>query len=149
MHISEICTRQVVDILPETSIREAAHRMRILHVGCLVVVEPPDGERVPIGILTDRDIVVSVVSPGIDADVLTVGDVMSQPLVTCGEHEDLFDALKRMRETGIRRLPVLDALGGLCGLLSADDVVSALSWHLRELSSALTSEQVREMAERV
>ena len=149
MHIDEVCTRDVVDIAPDISIREAAHRMRRLHVGSLVVVERASGERTPVGILTDCDIVVSVVSPGIDADVLTVGDVMSRPVVTCAKTDDLFDALKRMRETGIRRLPVLDASGELCGLLSTDDVVSALSWHLRELSRALTSEQVREMARRV
>lgn len=149
MRINEVCTREVVDISPETSIREAAHRMRKRHVGCLVVVEHRDGIVVPMGMLTDRDIVVSVVSPGIDADVLTVSDVMSSPVVTCLETEDLFDGLMRMRQIGVRRLPVLDASGSVCGLLSADDVVSALSWHLRELSSALATEQVREMAQRV
>lgn len=149
MRINEVCTREVVDISPETSIREAAHRMRKNHVGCLVVVAYRDGASVPVGVLTDRDIVISVVSPGIDADVLTVGDVMSAPVVTCLETEGLFDGLMRMRQIGVRRLPVLDAAGGICGLLSADDVISALSWHLRELSSALTTEQVREMAQRV
>lgn len=149
MRIDEVCTGEVVDIPPEASIREAAHRMRVKHVGCLVVVDRPDGEGVPVGMLTDRDIVVSVVSPGIDADVLTVGDVMSRPVTTCGENDDLFEALERMRETGVRRLPVVNAAGGVVGLLSADDVVSALGWHLRELSRALTTEQVREMAQRV
>lgn len=149
MRIDGICTGDVVDISANASIREAAHRMRVSHVGCLVVVDRPNGERLPIGMLTDRDIVVSVVSPGIDADVLTVGDVMSRPVTTCSERDDLFEALERMRETGVRRLPVINGAGGLVGLLSADDVVAALGWHLRELSRALTTEQVREMAERV
>lgn len=149
MRIDDICTGDVVDISPESSVREAAHRMRAAHVGSLVVVNRNARGRIPIGMLTDRDIVVSVVSPGIDPDVLTVGDVMTHPVVSCTVDEDLFAALERMRQAGVRRLPVLDALGDLSGLLSADDVVSALGWHLRELSRAMTTEQVREMAQRV
>lgn len=149
MRIDAICTGEVIDISPESSIREAAHQMRAAHVGSLVVVDRNAGGRIPIGMLTDRDIVVSVVSPGIDPDVLTVGDVMARPVVSCSEEEDLFAALERMRQAGVRRLPVVDAIGDLRGLLSTDDVVAALGWHLRELSRAMTTEQVREMAQRV
>lgn len=149
MRIEEVCTHEVVDISPEASIRDAADLMRHRHVGCLVVVEQPNGERVPVGVLTDRDIVVSVVSPGIDPDILTVGDVMTHPVITCGIQEDLFEALERMRNAGVRRLPVVDRRGAAAGVLSADDVVSALGWHLSELSHALTTGQVREMVQRV
>ncbi|MDZ4348465.1 MAG: CBS domain-containing protein [Xanthomonadaceae bacterium] len=149
MRTLDICTQDVVSIGPDASIHQAAQLMRTRHVGCLVVTEGSNGERVPIGILTDRDIVIGVVAPDIDIDVLTVGDVMSSPVTCCNGEGELFDALERMREAGIRRLPVVNELGGLIGLLSSDDAVAALGWHLHELTSALTSEQVREMTERV
>lgn len=148
MRIDEICTHDVVEVTPEASIHEAASLMRSRHVGCLVVTDRSGGECIPVGMLTDRDIVVAVVAPDIDAEVLTVGDVMTTPVIVCGAGEDLFEALERMRNAGVRRLPVVDGNGALAGLLSADDVIAALGWHLRELSRALTSEQLREMAQR-
>jgi len=140
MRIEEICNQNVIAIGAEASIHEAARLMRTRHVGCLVVTNDDDGERVPVGMITDRDI---------DAGVLTVGDVMTRPVVVCGLREELFEALERMRGAGVRRLPVVDGHGTLAGLLSVDDIISALGWHLQELSRALTSEQMREMSERV
>jgi CBS domain-containing protein len=145
MRIADICTTQVAHIGPDASVREAAETMRKRHVGSLVVIEQPDGERVPIGIITDRDIVVAVVAANVDADTLFVADVMTRHLATCNEDQELFDAIGVMRLRGVRRLPVLDAKGGLAGLLSADDIYGALGSHLRELGHALTREQVREM----
>jgi CBS domain-containing protein len=148
MRISEICTRNVVHIGATASVREAAQTMRKNHVGALVVIDQPNGERIPIGVITDRDIVVSVVAPGVDPQALTVGDVMSRPPATCGEEQDIFDAIQTMRARGVRRLPVLNAMGGLAGMLSTDDIHGALSMHSGELSHALTHEHVHEMLAR-
>lgn len=148
MRISDICTRNVVHISAIASVREAAESMRKNHVGALIVIDQPNGERIPIGVITDRDIVVTVVAPGVDPQSLTVGDVMSRPPVTCGEDEEIFDAIHTMRDRGVRRLPVLNAKGGLAGVLSTDDIYGALSTHAGELSHALTREQVREMQSR-
>ena len=145
MNISDICTRSVIHIEADQSIEAAAELMRKRHVGSLVVVDKPDGERTPVGILTDRDIVLAVIAPGIEARSLTVGDVMSRQLATCSEADDLFDAIATMRRHGVRRLPVLNRNGGLAGMVSADDIYGALGVHLQELSQALTREQVREM----
>lgn len=145
MRVADICTRTVVHIGSNASLREAAQAMRKHHVGALVVVDQPNGERMPVGMITDRDIVVSVVAAGVDADKLTVGDAMSSPPATCGENQDLFDAIETMRTHGVRRLPVLNAEGGLAGMLATDDIYGALSTHMGELSHALTREQVREM----
>jgi CBS domain-containing protein len=84
----------------------------------------------------------------VDPQAVTVGDVMSRNPATCGEDEELFDAIQTMRERGVRRLPVLNAKGGLVGMLAADDVNGALSSHMVELSHALTREQVKEMQSR-
>jgi CBS domain-containing protein len=145
MRITDICTRDVVHIGPTASVRDAAELMRNRHVGSLVVVEQPNGECFPIGMLTDRDITVGVVSMGADAANLTVADLMSRALVSCAEQDDLFAAIQSMRRHGVRRLPVLDGNGALCGLVSADDIVSAIGWHLADLSAALRAEQVHEM----
>ena len=145
MRAAEICTHNVVYIAAHASIRDAALSMRSHHVGALVVADQPNGERVPIGILTDRDIAVAVVAAGIDPDHLTVEDVMSRDVATCTESEDLFDIVGTMFARGVRRLPVLNDKGGLAGMISADDLYGALCTHLRMLSQALAREQVREM----
>ena len=148
MRVSDICSRHVFHIAPSASIREAAEKMRKCHVGALVVVHQPNGERVPIGIITDRDIVVSVVAPGIDAQTLTVGDAMSAQPTSCGEDDDLLVAIAKMRTRGVRRLPVLNAKGGLAGMVTSDDIYGGLTREMNDLSSALVREQVREMQER-
>jgi CBS domain-containing protein len=149
MRIADICTRDVIQVGADASLREAAEVMRHRHVGALVVVEQPNGGQVPIGILTDRDIVLSVLAPGVDIDALKVADVMTANLATCRESDVLFDAIRTMRDHGVRRLPVLDSIGGLSGMVAADDIYSALGTHLQELSRALTREQVREMQSRI
>lgn len=148
MRIVDICTRQVISIEAGIAIRQAAEMMRKHHVGALVVTQPPNGERVPIGFLTDRDIVVSVVAVGINTEALTVGDIMSQDLATCTESEGVFDAIQTMRRRSVRRLPVLNGKGGLVGMLTADDIYSALGTLTRDLNAALTREQVHEMISR-
>jgi CBS domain-containing protein len=145
MRAAEICTRHVVCIATSASIREAALKMRNHHVGSLVVADQPNGERVPVGVITDRDIAVAVVAAGIDPDSLTVEDVMSRDVVTCTESESLFDIIATMLARGVRRLPVLNDKGGLAGMISADDVYGALSTHLHMVSHALSRAQAHEM----
>lgn len=144
MRIADICTRDVVQIAANASLDEAAETMRRRHVGALVVTEQPNGEHIPVGIITDRDIVLAVVAPGVPPETLTAGDVMTHPLATCREDEELFDAIQTMRERGVRRLPVLNAKGGLAGIVAADDIFSALGAHMRDLSQVLGHEQARE-----
>jgi CBS domain-containing protein len=148
MRVHEICTHQVVSVSPAASVTEAAGLMRKRHVGMLVVVEQPNGERIPVGVLTDRDIVVSVVAPEAPCTQLRVDDVMTREPVTCSEDEQMLDAVARMRAYGVRRLPVLNLKGGLCGLLSLDDIYGALGVYLEEMTRALTRGQVREMEQR-
>lgn len=145
MQVHDICTHEVVSISPTASVVEAARLMRTRHVGVLVVVEQPNGERIPVGVLTDRDIVLEVVAPEAPCARLRVDDVMTREPATCGEDELVLDAVARMRLFGVRRLPVINPKGGLCGLLSLDDIYGALGTYLQEMSRALTRGQVREM----
>jgi CBS domain-containing protein len=148
MRIADICTHSVIHVDPDMSVRDAAQLMRKKHVGTLMVVEQPNGERIPVGIVTDRDIVISVIAADVDPDTLSVGDIMTRQLATCAASQEIFDAVQTMRARGVRRLPVLNRQGGLTGMLSADDIIAALGTHLSELAQALTREQVREMEAR-
>lgn len=145
MRVADICTLLTVHIDPSATVREAAKLMRERHVGALVVIDRRNGTHAPAGIVTDRDIAISVVAAGVDPDAITVADVMSRPVATCTEDEDLFDAIQTMRARGVRRLPMLNANGEFAGFVAADDIFGAIATELRELSNALVREQAREM----
>src|SRR3970282_2174334 len=85
MSIGEICNRETVFTTKESSIRQAAQLMREQHVGDLVVVEEKAGRRTPLGILTDRDLVIEILAKDVDMNTVTVGDVMSNELLTARE----------------------------------------------------------------
>lgn len=148
MRIGDICSRDIACIDAQASIRFAASEMRRHHRGCVVIVDQRDVGRVPRGILTDRDIVMEVVAPGIDPESLTVADVMAPHPATCTEDDKLFDAIDAMRLHGVRRLPVLGARGELVGLVSTDDIVAALGMCLRELWQASARGVAREIESR-
>ena len=114
----------------------------------MVVVEQGDGGRLPAGILTDRDIVTAVVAKDADPKTLRVGDVMSPGVATVREHDTLYDVLSTMRSRGVRRLPVLGAHGVLAGILSQDDVLSAIAGQLQALAAIQVREQRQEVAAR-
>lgn len=99
----------------------------------------------PVGVLTDRDLVVSVLAGDRrDIDALKVGDVMTMGLVTAQEHESLLDALKKMRSFGVRRLPILNDAGGLEGILTFDDLIDLVAEELSDLTNLVAREQKRE-----
>jgi len=100
MSIGEICNRETVIAEKTTEIREAARLMPEHHVGALVVVERRSQQNSPIGIVTDRDLVVEVLARDVSTDAVTVGDVMSLKLSTAHEQDDFWETLNRMRTPG-------------------------------------------------
>ena len=144
MRIGEMFTNQTIVCTREESVQGAALQMRTHHVGDVVVVEQPNGERLPIGILTDRDIVVSVIALGLDPASLLVGDIMSDDLLTCSEKGDVYETIERMRQRGIRRVPVVNAHGGLTGIVSADDLLGFLAEEMGELARIGPHQQSQE-----
>jgi CBS domain-containing protein len=124
MVIGEICTREVVFAHPGTPLLEAARLMRDHHVGSLVIVDENDPDKAPVGILTDRDLVVAVLAAALDYRTLDIKDVVTGELLTVREQDSPLDALSIMRQRGVRRMPVVNAMGGLAGIISIDDVVS-------------------------
>lgn len=148
MRVADICTRNTVHIGTSESVRAAAELMRKRHVGSLVATKDSGGKPDPLGILTDRDIVLAVTASGADPESLTVSDVMTRSPATCFEDDDLFDAIRKMRVRGVRRLLVVDAEGRLAGVISADDIYGTLGAQLCELGLALTRGHVRELETR-
>jgi CBS domain-containing protein len=145
MKIKEICSRVVVVVEPGTDLREAARQMRDHHVGALLVVDKRDGVTRPIGIVTDRDIVVAVVAPkNVEPESLTVSDLMAGELAVAHEDDGVFEAVDRMQDSGARRLPVVDDDGRLVGILSLDDVLRMLASELTALSLASQRSMTRE-----
>jgi signal-transduction protein with cAMP-binding, CBS, and nucleotidyltransferase domain len=127
MHVGEICTRSVVTCSRGTSAREVAQLMSERHVGDVIVVDmQPDGS-VPVGVVTDRDLAVSVIARGRDPDAVRAGELMNERLVTAVQTEGVYDAIWHMRSKGIRRLPVVDGHNRLLGVLTADDVTRFLA----------------------
>jgi len=148
MAIGEICNREVVIVQRDTTIQEAAKLMRSHHVGALVVVKEVAGKRHPVGLVTDRDLVIEVLAPELDASVITVGDIMLPKPATVPETTGVFEAIQFMRDKAVRRLPVVDGLGALIGIVALDDLLSLLADELSELSTLVTREQKREMDSR-
>lgn len=149
MRIKEICSRVVVVAEPDTNLREAARLMRDHHVGSLVVIEGGNGVKRPIGIVTDRDIVVAVVAAAdVQPEALTVGDVMSRNLVVAEESVGVFEAVDLMQDHGTRRLPVVDAEGRLIGIITLEDVLRMVAGELTALAIAAQRSLSREVQER-
>jgi predicted transcriptional regulator len=148
MPIGELCNREVVVTEKSLAVMEAARLMRAHHVGDLVVVEEAAGGRHPVGIVTDRDIVVEVVAAGVNPEALTVGDIMGPQVATLRESEGLFEALRYMRDQGVRRMPVVDAAGVLVGILTLDDLLELLAEELTEIARLVARERQREAAAR-
>lgn len=148
MAIGEICNREVIIAPRETTVLDAARLMRQHHVGDLVIVDVVSGKRVPVGIVTDRDIVLEVVTMELDAAVLTAGDIMGTELATIGESEGVFETIRYMRTKGVRRIPVVNAQGGLVGILSLDDLLELLAEEMNELAKLVSREGARERQSR-
>jgi CBS domain-containing protein len=147
MNAGELCNRDVVTATTDMTILDAARLMRDQHVGCLVVIATKDDRIEPVGMLTDRDIVIEVIAEGIDINQVTVGDIMSYAVLKVPEDESIFDTAQRMRARGVRRVPVVSNTCSLVGILAFDDILEMLSEELSVLSR-LTSREAEQEAKK-
>jgi CBS domain-containing protein len=148
MSIGELCNREVMFAIRKTSITEAAQLMRQYHVGDLVVVDLVEGKRVPVGIVTDRDIVIEIIGASLSVDDFTVGDIMRQQLISVQEKDGVIETIRLMRAHGIRRIPVIDEEGALAGIVSVDDMLDLLAGELTELAKVAPRAQAWEARNR-
>lgn len=126
MLLKDICTMDVVCCGRRTRALEAARLMRQRHVGDLIVVDDPEEERTPIGIVTDRDLVLDVLGNGLDPAATEVASLIHRTLVIANESEDTAQVIDRMREHGVRRIPVVNNQGGVVGIVTLDDLLRVL-----------------------
>jgi len=145
MQIGALCNRNVICAARDATATAAASLMRQHHVGNVVVVDRTDDQRMPIGIVTDRDIVVEVVALGADPDTITLGDLISWgELATVRETDTFADTIRLMHAKGVRRMPVIDGAGVLVGMVSMDDLLPRSVIELAELADVAVRGQQRE-----
>ena len=141
---NEVVVRRVVTARPDETVVSAAQRMRDEHVGDLVIL---DGGR-PAGIVTDRDLVVRVLAAERDPDSLVLSDVMTRAPATVRDDSDVLDVLETMRQTGARRMPIVDDDGVLVGILALDDILAWLGLQM-SVAGAVVLDEVRAERERL
>ena len=144
MTIASYCQREVVTVSATVSVIDAARLMRDRHVGCVIATVDGAADGVPVGVLTDRDIVVAVLALNLDPEEVSVGDVMSPGPHTVGIGDARSEALEIMRAKGVRRLPVVDTEGHLVGIVSADDLLGLVADEVSSLARLVSREQRRE-----
>ncbi|MBI3989974.1 MAG: CBS domain-containing protein [candidate division NC10 bacterium] len=127
-------TKKVAALRPQDTVARAARLMRERGVGCILVL---DTKRKPVGILTDRDIVVSVVALGLDPMATKLEEVMTPRVLTASRDEILLRVAKRMAEASVRRLPVVDEEGKVKGIISVDDILVLLITELSNICAAI------------
>ncbi len=122
----------VVTVNPGTTVREAARAMTEAHIGCVPVV---DDHNKPIGILTERDLMDRVITPGLDIETLTVAAIMTPDPVTVRDGTDMAHIEEIMERMDIRHVPVVDGNGVLVAIVSQRDVARRLADVLRALEN--------------
>lgn len=148
MPIGSIRTREVVVARRDTTAAQAARMMREFHVGDVIVVDEIDGRQVPCGVVTDRDIVVTLVAQQVDPDTVKLSEMMSENPTVARDSDDVADAIQMMRTKGVRRLPIVDAKGALVGIVTVDDLLALLTDEMTSLTTMVAREQRREVIQR-
>jgi CBS domain-containing protein len=148
MKVGEYCKKAVVAIASNADAAEAAKLMRMQHVGFLIVHLEGDVLRKPVGVLTDRDLVVGVMARDVDPHAVTVDDIMSRQPLTANEGDQLNDLLQGLRLAGFRRAPVVDARGALTGIMTIDDAIEVITGLMCDVAGSIKSELRQERRRR-
>ncbi len=164
--VGDICQPQLATVAPDTPVVEVARLMRDRQLRSVIVAErrpylpaaegsrslvasesdrregekPAETILIPVGILTDRDLALRVEAAGRSWQTTTAAEIMTRGLVVAVASEDVHSAVEKMREAGVRQLPVVDQRGGLIGSLSLDDTISMLSDSLDDMAELLQRE---------
>jgi CBS domain-containing protein len=142
MSLERVCHREVVTVSPQSSLLEVARLMRSQHVGSVIVVE----ENRPVGILTDRDIIVKVVAAEKAPKAVRAYEIMTPNPALVNINYDPLDATQIMRDRGLRRLPVVDENRHLLGIMTLDDVLGLLGKEAANLAETVHTELAKESA---
>jgi CBS domain-containing protein len=122
----------VVQLDARASVFDAARIMRDRHVGCVIVAR----ENHPLGVVTDRDLVVRILAEGREG-VATIEECITYDPITVRVTDSVETAVALMREHGVRRLPLVDDVGQVVGIVTADDLLVRLGSDLGRLCEAI------------
>lgn len=135
MTVADLMREEVVTTSPETPVNEVATAMRDENVGSIIVVE----NDVPVGLVTDRDIAVRIAADQLDPTAMPAENMMTGDPVTVEVDTGVFELCDRMREEGVRRMPVVDD-GELVGIITLDDLTVLLTGELGNLAGVIEAE---------
>ena len=136
MSLERMCSKTVVTIPLDATVLEAAKLMHSEHVGSLIAVD----DFRPIGIVTDRDIVLRLVATEKKPEQTKVREIMTANPTMVNVNYDVLDAVRLMRNRGVRRLPVIDEHRHLLGIITMDDVLTAFGAEVGDLAGAVQKE---------
>ena len=149
MTIGTVCSRDPVTAPADAPVATLAQRMCDEHVGLVIVTRRPSDRLVPVGVVTDRDIVRAQVSrPGTDVFMLRAEEIMTREPLVLSEAIPVTEAIEHLRARGVRRAPVVDAGGALVGLVAADDLFAAMAEDLVRLGRLVAAQPGRERLRR-
>ena len=131
MPIQDLCTRKLISIEKGSTLRQAAQLMKKHHIGDVVIVES-NGVNKPIGILTDRDIVLGVVAENLPFST-SVDEIMSKNIVQVKRTEGIATVVKKMEREGVNRMIIVDDFGSVCGIVTSDDILRLVAKELTGL----------------
>jgi CBS domain-containing protein len=147
--IIDLATLHVVTIRKGASVQDAARLMRENHVGTVVIVREDRSMLAPIGLVTDRDIVVGPIATGVtDLGALKIEDIANHELFTADADQEISEVARMMLASGVRRVPIVNAAGALVGIASYDDLVSRLAEDLADLTRLYARQRRREVKAR-
>lgn len=144
MRVDNLCNRNVIVVEQEANVLSAAKLMREHHVGSLIIIDSNSNGKKPIGIVSDRDIVIKVLAKEFSLEKTKLNDIMDRDLICVRDSDDTMDTVRIMCMEGIRRVPVIDSAGDLIGLLAMDDVFEMLADELSNLAVLICRQQKHE-----
>jgi len=148
MKVGEMCSRGVVSTFEGASLRDVAALMKERHVGAVVVIAKFPTTPQPAGIITDWEIVRAQLTHVADLSRLRVADVMTKSPLRLRDDDELEDAVETLRESGVRRAPVVNARGDLVGFLSTDDLIAEVARQVSTLARMLQRQPAQEWRQR-
>ncbi len=145
--LKDFATSVVAVVEPDTTAFVVAQLMRQHHIGAVVVVDAAEKSR-PVGIVTDRDLVLGLMAEALDPAVFTAGDIMSVNLVLAKPEMDAMDAAQLMKEHQLRRLVIVDAQNHLVGIATMEDLLELLTRELAHMAAGVMGARNREIRQR-
>lgn len=134
MAIKSICKADVASVERNSTLKEVSQLMAERHVGSVVVTDTTNGKTIPAGIITDRDIALAVGNSS-DPQSARVDEIMQSQPITATVSEGIYEVAEKMRQHGVKRLPIVNEDGSLYGIVSSDDLLMLMSEEIDHLAN--------------